>query len=298
MSDIIQHKVDIIGFIECINGNPNGDPDAGGAPRYNYSTNKGIMTDVSIKRKIRNAVELMHSGEPGMKLYIQNDASLNSKDSESYVELGVSEKEYPTYRKSHPDANAKLKQFMCENYWDLRAFGGVMTSFAKHGIGGLTGPVQIAISDSINEVELCELSTTRVAITTDADYEAGKRSTFAPKTVFPYALFQFTGTIMPHEAERTGFTEDDQDILFEAMKMMCELDRAVMRANMSVRALWAVKHKSKFGDCHSWQVHDAIKVEPCEEVAAGKRAPNKFQDYTITLNEAELPDTLEIIRLV
>lgn len=303
MSDVIKNRYEFVVLFDVENGNPNGDPDAGNMPRIDPESGLGLVTDVCLKRKIRNYVETVKEDAEGFQIYIKEDVPLNRSDRKACKSLGIEETEdkkvtdaLKKLKKSDPDADIKLRDYMCRNFYDIRTFGAVMTTFVKASLncGQVRGPVQIGFARSIDPVISQEVTITRVAITTEKD--AGNKSTeMGRKSIVPYGLYRAEGYVSANLARRvTGFSEDDLKLLWEAIINMFENDRSAARGKMAVRELIVFKHSRELGDCPAYKLFDAVEVRKKEDV----EYPRKYQDYTVEVHEERIPDSVEVKRMV
>jgi CRISPR-associated protein Csd2 len=280
------------------NGNPNGDPDAGNMPRIDPETGLGLVTDVCLKRKIRNYVDTVKEGEAGYQIYIQEKVPLNRMDKRAieYVNLDPEdEKALKKAKKDDPELDVKLRDFMCRNFFDVRAFGAVMTTFVKANLncGQVRGPVQIGFARSIDPIMPQEVTITRVAITTEADAE-NKGTEMGRKTIVPYGLYRAEGFVSANLARKTtGFSEDDLSLLWQAILNMFENDHSAARGKMCVRELIVFKHDSELGNAPAHKLFDAVKVRRAPAVAA----PRSYSDYAVEVDTASLPDGVTCQRL-
>lgn len=303
MSDVIKNRYEFVVLFDVENGNPNGDPDAGNMPRIDPESGLGLVTDVCLKRKIRNYVETVKEDSEGYKIYIKEDIPLNRSDREACKSLGIEETDekkvteaLKKLKKTDPDADVKLRDFMCGNYYDIRTFGAVMTTFVKASLncGQVRGPVQIGFARSIDPVVSQEVTITRVAITTEKDAE-NKSTEMGRKNIVPYGLYRAEGYISANLARKvTGFSEDDLALLWEAIINMFENDRSAARGKMAVRDLIVFKHSKELGDCPAYKLFDAVEVKKKEDVTY----PRKYQDYTVQIHEEQIPETVEVKRMV
>ena len=296
MSEVIKNRHEFVILFDIENGNPNGDPDAGNMPRIDPETGYGLITDVCLKRKIRNYVETVKEDEPGYRIYIKEDVPLNRSDNKAFEYLGVNEKTVKELKKKDPDADLKIRDFMCRNFYDIRTFGAVMTTFVKASLncGQVRGPVQLGFARSIDPIVSQEVTITRVAITTEKDAE-NKSTEMGRKNIVPYALYRVEGYISANLARKvTGFSEDDLELLWEAIINMFENDHSAARGKMAVRELIVFKHSKELGDCPAYKLFDSVEVKRKEEVVY----PRKYQDYTINICEDMIPDTVELIRKI
>ena len=239
MSDCIKNRYDFVVYFDVENGNPNGDPDAGNMPRVDPETGYGLVTDVCLKRKIRNYVETVKEGEPGFEIYIKDGVPLNTSDFRAFEELNVDPKDVKKLKKDDPQLDLKLRDFMCRAFYDVRTFGAVMTTFMKNGLncGQVRGPVQLTFARSVDPIIPQEVTITRVAITTEADAEK-KGTEMGRKYVVPYALYRCEGFVSANLARKTtGFSDDDLSLLWEAIINMFEHDHSAARGKMAVRMI-------------------------------------------------------------
>lgn len=293
MSKAIQNRYEFMILFDVENGNPNGDPDAGNLPRIDPESGYGIVTDVCLKRKIRNYVETVKEEEKGYRIYIKENVPLNRSDQEAYEYIGVADKNIKEMKKTDPNMDQKIRDFMCENFFDIRTFGAVMTTFVKAALncGQVRGPVQIGFARSVDPIIAQEVTITRVAITTEKD-ALEKKTEMGRKAIVPYALYCAEGYISANLARKvTGFSEDDLALLWEAILNMFEHDHSAARGNMAVRKLIIFKHHSELGDCPAYQLFDSVKIERKEGVVF----PRKYTDYTVQICKEMIPDTVEVI---
>lgn len=292
MSEPIKNRYEFIILFDVENGNPNGDPDAGNMPRIDPETNLGIVTDVCLKRKIRNYVETAREGVTGYRIYIRDTVPLNRSDAEAYAYLDVDPKNVKDAKKKDEKLDEKLRDFMCRNFFDIRTFGAVMTTFVKAALncGQVRGPVQLGFARSIEPVVPQEVTITRVAITTEEDAER-KGTEMGRKFIVPYGLYRCEGYVSANLARKTtGFSEEDLALLWEAILNMFENDHSAARGNMAVRELIIFKHDSELGNAPAHKLFDAVTIER----NAGVEVPRRFSDYTVTINFAAIPDGVTI----
>ena len=296
MSEVIKNRYEFVILFDVENGNPNGDPDAGNMPRIDPETGYGLVTDVCLKRKIRNYVETVKEEEEGYDIYIREDIPLNRSDNRAFEYIGIDGKNAKELKKKDPKADIKIRDFMCRNFYDIRTFGAVMTTFVKASLncGQVRGPVQIGFARSIDPIVSQEVTITRVAITTEED--AAKKSTeMGRKNIVPYALYRVEGYISANLARKvTGFSEDDLELLWEAIINMFEHDHSAARGKMAVRELIVFKHSKELGDCPAYKLFDAIEVSKKDGVIY----PRKYQDYEVKIHEEQIPDTVEMTRKI
>lgn len=297
MSDCIKNRYDFVVYFDVENGNPNGDPDAGNMPRVDPETGYGLVTDVCLKRKIRNYVETVKEGEPGFEIYIKDGVPLNTSDFRAFEELNVDPKDVKKLKKDDPQLDLKLRDFMCRAFYDVRTFGAVMTTFMKNGLncGQVRGPVQLTFARSVDPIIPQEVTITRVAITTEADAEK-KGTEMGRKYVVPYALYRCEGFVSANLARKTtGFSDDDLSLLWEAIINMFEHDHSAARGKMAVRSLVVFKHDSELGNAPSYKLFDAVSVKRKE----GIEYPRSFADYgDVEVDENVCGDGVELIRML
>ena len=286
----IENRYDFTILLDVQNGNPNGDPDANNMPRIDPETGVGIITDVCIKRKIRNYVQMVREGVPGYDIYIRQGAILNEQDKKAIDASQIKDFEKAIKAdKQHVDQ--LVRDFMCQNFYDIRAFGAVMTTFVKGGLncGQVRGPVQLCFGQSIDPVVPRDITLTRVALTTAKD-AADKRNTMGGKAIIPYGLYRINGFISANQAKTTGFSENDLELLFEAILNMFEDDHSASRGMMAVRKLIVFKHQSRYGNAPSWKLFDSVSVTNKE----GILVPRSFDDYEVRIDEATVPTGVEL----
>ena len=283
MSDVIKNRYEFVILFDVENGNPNGDPDAGNMPRIDPETGYGIVTDVCLKRKIRNYVETVKEDTAGYRIYIKEGVPLNRSDGEAFAAMEITDKNVKEKKKADPDIDRKLKDWMCENFYDIRTFGAVMTTFVKSALncGQVRGPVQLGFARSIDPIVPQEVTITRVAITTEADAEK-KKTEMGNKFIVPYGLYRCEGFVSANLARKmTGFSEDDIELLWEAIINMFEHDHSAARGKMAVRDLIIFKHESELGNAPSHKLFDSVKIKKKD----GIMVPRKYDDYEISVGE-------------
>ena len=294
MAETIKNRYDFVVLFDVENGNPNGDPDSGNMPRVDAETQLGIMTDVCLKRKIRNYVEMVKEESEGYRIYIKDHAVLNEQDEEAFKAFNISQKDAAQKRKQDPDLDKKVRDFMCANFFDIRAFGAVMTTFVKANLncGQVRGPVQLGFARSIEPIVPQEVTITRVAITTAKDAER-KQNEMGNKYIVPYGLYRCEGFVSANLARKTtGFSEEDLELLWEAILNMFENDHSAARGKMAVRKLIIFKHNSEFGNAPSHKLFDRVKVERVNKDAM--IPARAFSDYKVTIDE-EMPEGVTVI---
>ena len=286
MSEPIRNRYDFVILFDVENGNPNGDPDAGNMPRVDPETGYGLVTDVCLKRKIRNYVETLKEDAPGYRIYIKDGGPLNRSDNEAIAALGI-DGDLKAAKKSTPDIDRKLRDWMCQNFFDIRTFGAVMTTFVKGALncGQVRGPVQLGFARSVDPIVPQEVTITRVAITTEADAEK-KGTEMGRKHIVPYGLYRAEGFVSANLARKTtGFSDEDLQLLWQAILNMFENDHSAARGKMAVRELIIFKHDSELGNAPSYKLFDAVTVARKDGIAV----PRSYQDYTVTVADT-LPE--------
>ena len=294
--EAIKNRYEFVVFFDVENGNPNGDPDAGNLPRIDPESGYGLVTDVCLKRKIRNYVELVKESEPGYRIYVKEGVPLNRSDNEAYQSIGVTDKSVKEAKKKDPDIDLKIRNYMCDNFFDIRTFGAVMTTFVKAALncGQVRGPVQLGFAKSIDPVISQEVTITRVAITTEKDAEE-KKTEIGRKSIIPYALYRTEGYVSANLARKvTGFSEEDLELLWQAIINMFENDHSAARGNMAVRELIVFKHDSELGNCPAYKLFDAVDVHRKDGVICAR----KYSDYEVTLHTEKIPDSVEVMRKI
>ncbi len=286
MSEPIRNRYDFVILFDVENGNPNGDPDAGNMPRVDPETGYGLVTDVCLKRKIRNYVETLKEDAPGYRIYIKDGVPLNRSDNEAVAALGING-DLKAAKKSTPDIDRKLRDWMCQNFFDIRTFGAVMTTFVKGALncGQVRGPVQLGFARSVDPIVPQEVTITRVAITTEADAEK-KGTEMGRKHIVPYGLYRAEGFVSANLARKTtGFSDEDLQLLWQAILNMFENDHSAARGKMAVRELIIFKHDSELGNAPSYKLFDTVTVARKE----GVTVPRSYRDYTVTVADT-LPE--------
>ncbi len=287
MSEIIKNRYEFVVLFDVENGNPNGDPDAGNMPRIDPGTGYGIVTDVCLKRKIRNYVETVKEGAPGFDIYIKSGVTLNRSDIRAFEYLGLEQGKIKEAKKADKDLDRKVRDFMCKNFFDIRAFGAVMTTFVKNNLncGQVRGPVQLSFARSIDPIIPLDLTIIRTAITTEEDAE-NKNTDFGHKYIVPYGLYRAEGYISANLARKvTGFSEEDLELLWQAILNMFEHDHSAARGKMAVRKLIVFKHDSELGSAPAHKLFDAVTVQRLD-----KKTPSRsFSDYEVTVDNTAIP---------
>lgn len=292
MTEPIKNRYDFSLFFDVENGNPNGDPDAGNMPRIDPETGIGIVSDVCLKRKVRNYVELVRGEQidddltpdaQGYKIYVQEKAVLNNRNKLACDRSGIKPEKKKLPKKI--EDQRMVTKFMCDNFFDIRAFGAVMTT--EINCGQVRGPIQLCFAQSIDPILPQEMSITRMAVTNEKDVD--KERTMGRKQFVPYGLYRVNGFISASLAEKTGFSEDDLSLFFEALMNMFENDRSAARGLMTSRGLYVFKHESKLGNAPAHALFDTVTAR--RKTGAPARS---FADYEITVDISSVPEGVEM----
>ncbi|MGD1908542.1 MAG: type I-C CRISPR-associated protein Cas7/Csd2 [Leptolyngbyaceae cyanobacterium] len=291
---------DFVLVFDVMNGNPNGDPDGGNLPRTDPETMQGLVTDVCLKRKIRNYIDIIYGEQENTKIYVQDHGiALNEMNSRAYKALNI--KSTGTKQKRN-DVN-QARAWMCQNFFDIRMFGAVMSTGVN--CGQVRGPVQLTFARSVDAIMPLDVTITRLAITDPKDAEVvvgeddkvtsgGKTSTMGRKAIVPYGLYVGYGFYSPHLAAQTGVTQRDLELFWEALKNMWEFDRSASRGMMAPRGLYVFSHDNKLGRAPAHQLFERIQIDPLQEQGI---VPRKFADYTVTVTDTDLPTGVTLTRL-
>lgn len=296
MTDNIKNRYEFTILFDVENGNPNGDPDAGNMPRVDPETGYGIVTDVCLKRKIRNYIETVCENKTGYRIYVREGVPLNRSDKEAFAYMGVEENNVKEKKKADPELDIKIRDFMCANFFDIRTFGAVLTTFVKASLncGQVRGPVQLGFARSIDPISTQEVTITRVAITKERDAEE-KTTEMGRKYVVPYALYRVDGYISANLARKaTGFSEEDLQLFWQAVINMFEHDHSAARGNMAVRELIVFKHASELGNAPAYKLFERIVVER----KAGVIAARNYKDYEVKVDVVDLPEGVACDRMI
>lgn len=290
----IQHRYDFVLLFDVVNGNPNGDPDAGNSPRIDPETGHGLVSDVCLKRKIRNYVCLakVENGmpSPGYDIYVKEGSILNQQH-----ELAYNAPPLKDSTDKHKDKRISLaRDWMCQTFFDIRMFGAVMTT--KVNCGQVRGPVQLTFSTSVDPIVSLEQSITRMAVTTEeeAKKQEGGNRTMGRKEIVPYALYCCHGFISPHLAAQTGFSEDDLKLLWDALKVMFEVDRSAARGEMTSRKLLAFEHESPLGNFPAHALFERVKTAR-KDVS---KPPRAYSDYEVTVDKTAPPPGITLHEII
>ncbi|MEG1729787.1 MAG: type I-C CRISPR-associated protein Cas7/Csd2 [Bacteroidaceae bacterium] len=287
METKLTNRYDFLLLFDVTDGNPNGDPDAGNLPRIDAETGKGLVTDVCIKRKIRNYVQLTKGAIKPFDIFIKEKAILNNLITEAHEQENV--KNQPKDKKT-----SSARQWMCENYYDVRTFGAVMST--GDNAGQVRGPVQFTFARSIDPILVSEHCITRIAVAKEADAEKqnGDNRTMGRKYTVPYALYKSHGFISAHLANQTGFCEKDLTLLWESIKNMFDNDRSAAHGLMCCRRLIVFKHDSELGSAPAQKLFDLVKIE-----RKNSSAPIRcYEDYIITVDKEKLPQGIEVLEMI
>ncbi|WP_320007154.1 type I-C CRISPR-associated protein Cas7/Csd2 [Maridesulfovibrio sp.] len=284
----ITNRYEFVYLFDVENGNPNGDPDAGNLPRVDPETGHGLVTDVCLKRKIRNFVEIAKGEEEGFNIYVAEKAVLNRNNEQAYKALEIKQ-EKKKLPKDQEKAR-KLTRWMCDNFFDVRTFGAVMTT--EVNCGQVRGPVQLTFAKSIEPIMPSEISITRMAVTNEKDLE--KERTMGRKFIVPYALYRAEGYISAHLADGdkgTGFSESDLELLWQSLANMFDHDHSAARGKMNARGLVVFKHETKLGNAPAHKLFDTVSVEKNNNTDGPARA---FSDYTVKVDESAVPEGVDL----
>ncbi len=288
---------DFVLFFDVTDGNPNGDPDAGNMPRVDPETMQGLVTDVCIKRKVRDWVDALQGDKGTYKIYVQSGEALNTKHKRAYDALELES----TGSKQDAETVDKARTWMCQNFYDIRTFGAVMTTGVN--CGQVRGPVQITFARSIDQVVPMDVTITRVAVTREEDAQvvvseegdvSGKQTEMGRKAIVPYGLYRAHGFFNPHFAEQTGFSDEDLKLLWQAIQQMWDFDRSAARGMMACRGLYVFSHESKLGNAPAHKLFERVEARLRDDVDV----PRSFGDYEILLNEQDLPKGVILSQLM
>lgn len=280
----LKNRIDFVYIFDVQDGNPNGDPDAGNLPRVDAETGIGIVTDVCIKRKVRNYVQVAKGLANGYDIFVKEKAVLNNEIDKAHDDAKV---------KAAQNKIAAARQYMCEHYYDIRTFGAVMST--GKNAGQVRGPIQLTFARSVNPVATSEHSITRIAVATpkEAESQNGENHTMGRKATIPYGLYVCHGFISANLAQQTGFTEDDLALFFDALKNMFDLDRSAARGLMSAQKLIVFRHASELGNAPANKLFDLVKVEKTTN-----DVPRSFKDYAVSINTSALPNGVTVEELI
>lgn len=280
----INNRIDFVYLFDVQDGNPNGDPDAGNLPRVDAETGMGLVTDVCLKRKVRNYVQVAKDLSDGYDIFIKEKAVLNSEIDKAHDDEDV---------KKAKDKTAAARLFMCKNYYDIRTFGAVMST--GKNAGQVRGPIQFTFARSIDPIATAEHSITRMAVATEkeAEKQNGDNRTMGRKTTVPYGLYVCHGFISASLAKQTGFSEEDLELFFEALKNMFDVDRSAARGLMSAQKLIVFRHDSVLGNAPANKLFDLVKIKKNTEAA-----PRSFSDYVVSIDKDSVPNGVTVEELI
>jgi len=284
----MHNRYDFIYLFDVKDGNPNGDPDAGNLPRVDAETGHGLVTDVALKRKVRNFVGLIHGEQPPHEIYVKEKAVLNKQHERAYKALGLEASGKEGKRKGAAEQVEQARQWMCKNFFDVRTFGAVMS--AGTNCGQVRGPVQMTFGRSIDPAISSEHAITRMAVTTEAEAEKqqGDNRTMGRKFTVPYGLYRSHGFVSAPLAEQTGFSDDDLGLLWKALEQMFEHDRSAARGQMNARSLLIFKHDDRLGNTSAHALFDRVTVKHSDT----DKPARKFSDYRILFDGAPIDDAV------
>lgn len=288
--EAIKNRYEFVILFDVENGNPNGDPDADNMPRIDPGTGYGLVTDVCLKHKIRHYIQTAKEGETGYDLYIKRGVTLNSNDEKAYKFAGIEETDSKergaAIKRAKKEGNLDevIRDFMCENFYDIRTFGAVMTTFTKAALnsGQVRGPVQLSFARSIDPILPQEITITRSTVTTEKEAEDNKQTMLGHKYIVPYALYRAEGYISANLAQKvTGFSDEDLELLWTAIVNMFEHDRSAARGKMAVRELIIFKHDSELGNAPAHKLFEKVTVK----LKNNSNLPRSYADYEIEVDK-------------
>ena len=283
----LNNRYEFVLLFDVKDGNPNGDPDAGNLPRVDAETGMGLVTDVCLKRKVRNFVQMTQTDNTSRKIFVREKAVLNNMIDEAHEQDGVNDKE-------KGDKTEAARKWMCKNYYDIRTFGAVMST--GKNAGQVRGPIQMTFSRSVDPVVTSEHTITRMAVTTEkeAEKQSGENRTMGRKFTVPYGLYRCHGFVSAHLAKQTGFNDDDLELFWQSLLQMFDHDRSASRGEMSTRGLYVFKHDNELGNASATSLLDRIKVNRNADVEVAR----SFSDYQVDIDESSWPDGVELIKLL
>ena len=294
------NRYDFVLLIDVKDGNPNGDPDAGNLPRIDAETGQGLITDVCIKRKVRNYVSTLKEEKSPFCIYIKEKSILNKTNETAYAAIGKQKELEDTDKDNKKKSKDRMgvsvdeaRMWMCKNFYDVRTFGAVMSTGVN--CGQVRGPVQLTFARSVDGVDTQEFAVTRCAVTTEneAEKQKGDNRTIGRKSNIPYGLYVCHGFVSAFLAEQTGFNDDDLELLWNSLSGMFEIDRSAARGEMCTRGLYIFKHENKLGNAPAHKLFELISVKKISDGPA-----RNFSDYEVTVNEESLPDGVSLIKRV
>jgi CRISPR-associated protein Csd2 len=298
-------RVDFVLLFDVKDGNPNGDPDAGNMPRIDAETGHGLMTDVALKRKLRNFVQLVKDAQPPYDIYIKEKAVLEQTHRKAYEAIGATDeliddadakadKGSKKKRKGSAESVDRARAWICQNFFDVRSFGAVMSTGVN--CGQVRGPVQMTFARSTDPIVASEHSITRMAVATEAEAEkqGGDNRTMGRKHTVPYGLYRSHGFVSAFLARQTGFSAEDLSLLMQGLEQMFEHDRSAARGEMSTRGLFVFQHESELGNAHAHSLFDRVNVR----LKDGITAPRSFADYEVHVDDVNLPAGVKLLRRI
>lgn len=297
----IKNRYDFMLVFDVKDGNPNGDPDAGNLPRVDAETGQGLVTDVCLKRKVRNYIQLTQNNRSGYDIFVKEKAILNKEIEAAYSKLNIDLEKAPAdstdgKKRNKPGQGQggeidKARQQMCADYFDIRTFGAVMTTGAN--AGQVRGPVQLTFARSVDPIVTLEHSITRMAVATEAEAEkqGGDNRTMGRKNTVPYGLYVAYGFVSPSLAKQTGFSEEDLSLLWQALRDMFEHDHSAARGLMATEKLIVFKHDSALGNASANSLFDLVKIAKKADVVC----PRSFADYSVIIDESALPSGVSLV---
>ena len=281
----LTNRYDFVYLFDVKDGNPNGDPDAGNMPRVDPETGDGLITDVCLKRKVRNFVQMTQGDHSGRQIFIKEKAILNNLIDEAHEQEAVKSK-------SAGDATAAARDWMCAKYFDIRCFGAVMST--GKNAGQVRGPIQLTFSRSLDPIFAHDHSITRMAVATDkeAKNQHGDNRTMGRKATVPYGLYRCHGFVSAHLAGQTGFSEDDLELFWQALEHMFDHDRSAARGEMTARGLYIFQHSSQLGNAPAHSLFERVSAQ----LQDPSKPPRNFSDYQLSINQDDLPAEINLIR--
>ena len=287
METAIKNRYDFVYLFDVQDGNPNGDPDAGNLPRVDSETGEGLVSDVCLKRKVRNFVQIVKDCEKPYDIFIKEKAILNNQIAEAHKQEDVKAKE-------KGEKTEAARQWMCRNFYDIRTFGAVLST--GENAGQVRGPIQFTFARSIDPIVTAEHSITRMAVATEdeAKKQSGDNRTMGRKYTVPYGLYKANGFISAHLATQTGFNEDDLNLFWESLKNMFDHDHSAARGMMNARKLIVFKHSSALGNASAHTLFNLIDVKLKNEEVP----PRSFNDYIVTIDKDKLPEGVELLDMI
>lgn len=294
MTDSIKNRYDFVLLFDVIDGNPNGDPDAGNMPRMDPQTGHGLVTDVCLKRKVRNYVGIAKGETPPYEIYVKEKAVLTNQQEKAYLALGFDPKGAEGKRKGGDEVD-EARKWMCKNFFDIRAFGAVM-SLKEANCGQVRGPVQMTFARSMDPITPAEHSITRMAVATEKEAEAqqGDNRTMGRKFTVPYGLYRAHGFISAHLAAQTGLSDEDLALLWEALGGMFEHDHSAARGQMTTRGLYVFQHATALGNAPAHRLFERVSVALRDPAGT----PRGFEDYAVQVDTDGLPEGVNLLRWV